>query len=270
MVGTSPNRSVYVPPPIRRLQDSVKPQSGYRPLCGFTPPTFGAGVVAAQRPITCPKRQLQPERYAKYPLTFFEYSVKIWIKEENMDKNEHLEKYYSSGDEDSRLSSKYGQIEFITTMHYLDKYLSKDKRIIEVGAGTGKYSLDLANKGYFVDAVELVQHNIDVFKQKMQPENNINIYKGDAIDLNFIENEKYDITLLLGPMYHLYTIEEQKKAISEAYRITKNQGIIFIAYCIADSTIIQYGFIQNNIKAIIEKGILGRVHTRKKRENNRK
>jgi SAM-dependent methyltransferase len=74
--------------------------------------------------------------------------------------------------------------------------------------------------------------------------------------LNFIENEKYDITLLLGPMYHLYTIEEQKKAISEAHRITKNQGIIFIAYCIADSTIIQYGFIQNNIKAIIEKGLL--------------
>jgi ubiquinone/menaquinone biosynthesis C-methylase UbiE len=173
-----------------------------------------------------------------------------------MDKNEYLEKYCISRDEDGRLTSKYGQIEFITTMYYLNKYLSKDKKIIEIGAGTGRYSLALANNGYSVDAVELIQHNIDIFKRKIQPEHKIKLYKGDAINLDFVQNEEYDITLLLGPMYNLYSIEEQKKAISEAYRITKNQGIIFIAYCIADSTIIQYGFIQKNIKAIIEKGIL--------------
>jgi ubiquinone/menaquinone biosynthesis C-methylase UbiE len=173
-----------------------------------------------------------------------------------MDNNEYLEKYYASKDEDNRLLSKHGQIEFITTMNYLNRYLSKDKKIIEIGAGTGRYSLTLANNGFSVDAVELVQHNIDIFKRNIKPESKINVYKGNAVNLDFIENEKYDITLLLGPMYHLYTIEEQKKAISEAYRITKNKGIIFVAYCIADSTIIQYGFIQNNIKKIIEKGIL--------------
>jgi SAM-dependent methyltransferase len=183
-------------------------------------------------------------------------SVKIVIKDKTMNRIEYLEKYYVSRDENSRLLSKHGQIEFITTMHFLNKYLAKDKRIIEIGAGTGRYSLAIANEGYTVDAVELIEHNIDIFKQNIKPGNKINIYKGDAINLDIIQNDKYDITLLLGPMYHLYTIEDQKKALSEAYRITKNQGIIFIAYCIADSTIIQYGFVQNNIKAIIEKGIL--------------
>jgi ubiquinone/menaquinone biosynthesis C-methylase UbiE len=167
-----------------------------------------------------------------------------------------LEAHYSSRDEDSRLSSKNGQIEFITTMKYIEKYMTNDKKIIEIGAGTGKYSIALSNKNYSVDAVELVQHNIDIFRKNMQPNNKINIYKGNAINLDFIEDETYDITLLLGPMYHLYTIEDQKKAMAEAYRITKNGGVIFIAYCIADSTIIQYGFIGNNIKTIIENGLL--------------
>ena len=172
--------------------------------------------------------------------------------------NEFLEEHYTKRDENNRLSSKYGQIEFITTMKYIEKYLAYDKKIIEIGAGTGKYSIALSDKNYSVDAVELVQHNIDIFKNNLRPNNKINIYKGNAMNLEFIEDETYDITLLLGPMYHLYTIEDQKKAISEAYRITKNKGIIFIAYCITDSTIIQYGFIQNNIKLIIEKGLLDR------------
>ena len=170
--------------------------------------------------------------------------------------NEYLENYYSSRDENNRLISKHGQIEFITTMHYIDKYLSKGNKIIEIGAGTGIYSIALANKGFSIDSVELIQHNIDIFKKNMDSKNHIHIYKGDARNLDFIEDNKYDITLLLGPMYHLYTIQDQKQAIAEAFRITKNKGIIFIAYCIADSTIIQYGFMQNNIKTIIQKGIL--------------
>jgi hypothetical protein len=42
--------------------------------------TFGAGVVAAQRPITCPKRQLQRERYAKCVPMIFKLLLTIFIK----------------------------------------------------------------------------------------------------------------------------------------------------------------------------------------------
>lgn len=76
-------------------------------------------------------------------------------------------------------------------------------RIAEIGAGTGRYSLALADMGYEVDAVELVQHNIDVFRSKMKPQQKVSIVQGDAVDLKF-SDETYDITLLLGPMYHLF------------------------------------------------------------------
>ena len=153
-----------------------------------------------------------------------------------------LTEYYSGYDEDSRLRSKHGMVEFLTTMRYIEKYLRPGMRILEVGAGTGRYSHALAQKGYDVDAVELVQHNIDVFREKTQPGETVTIRQGNAKDLSFFADDTYDITLLLGPMYHLYTVEDQKQALSEAIRVTKKGGIVFAAYCGNDATMVQFCF----------------------------
>ena len=127
-------------------------------------------------------------------------------------------------------------------MRYIEKYLKPGMRILEIGAGTGRYSHALAQKGYEVDAVELVQHNIDVFLQNTQEGEKVTICQGNAMDLHMLQDNSYDITLLLGPMYHLYTAEDQKKALSEAIRVTKKGGVIFSAYCGNDATMVQYCF----------------------------
>lgn len=155
---------------------------------------------------------------------------------------DYLRDYYENYDEDSRLRSKHGSVEFLTTMRYIEKYLSDNCRIIEIGAGTGRYSHALAQKGYRVDAVELIEHNIEIFKSKTTEGENISIVQGNATDLSNFEDNTYDVTLLLGPMYHLFTVEEQKNALSEAVRITKKGGTIFVAYIGNDSVILQYCF----------------------------
>lgn len=82
-----------------------------------------------------------------------------------MKENRYLNDFYSHYDEEERLASKHGMAEFLTTMRYIEKYIKQDDKILEIGAGTGRYSHALAKQGYCVDAVELVEHNIDVFKQ---------------------------------------------------------------------------------------------------------
>lgn len=57
-------------------------------------------------------------------------------------------------------------------------------------------------------------------------------------------------------MYHLYEEKEQLKALSEALRVTKPDGILFTAYCIMDASIICYGFIGNNIQTLVERGLI--------------
>jgi len=151
--------------------------------------------------------------------------------------------YYENYDEEGRLSSKKtGQVEFLTTMRYIEKYLTSGAKVLEIGAGTGQYSRMIADMGYQVDALELVSHNIEIFKKAMNSEQNIKITQGNALDLSMYEDNQFDITLLFGPLYHLYTEEDKHKAISEAIRVTKIGGIIFTAYCISDGSIIDVGF----------------------------
>ena len=71
-----------------------------------------------------------------------------------METKDYLTNYYERYDEEGRLTSKHGMVEYITTMNYIDKYLKPNMRILEIGAAAGRYSHALAKKGYRVDAVE--------------------------------------------------------------------------------------------------------------------
>lgn len=73
-----------------------------------------------------------------------------------MKTNQYLIDFYNNYDEDSRLTLKHGTVEFFTTMRYIEKYIRPENHVIEIGAGTGRYSHALARQGYTVDAVELV------------------------------------------------------------------------------------------------------------------
>lgn len=153
-----------------------------------------------------------------------------------------LKQFYENYDEEGRLLSRHGSVEFLTTVRYVEKYLRPGMRVLEIGAGTGRYSHYFARKGYRVDAVELLEHNIRQLNANTQPGENITVTQGNAKCLSAFPEEAYDITLLLGPMYHLFTEEEQLQALSEAIRVTKKGGVIFAAYCGNEATMVQYCF----------------------------
>ncbi|HGM3774746.1 TPA: class I SAM-dependent methyltransferase [Clostridioides difficile] len=175
-----------------------------------------------------------------------------------METEQYLIDFYNTYDEDSRLALKHGMVEFLTTMHYIDKYIKSGDCVLEIGAATGRYSHTLARQGYDVDAVELVEHNIEVFRKNTQSNENISITQGNAMDLSIFPDNKYDITLLLGPLYHLYNKEDKQQALHEAIRVTKPGGVVFAAYVISDGSLIDEGFHRGNINVseYIEKGLI--------------
>lgn len=173
-----------------------------------------------------------------------------------METADYLKDYYEQIDEDGRLCSRHGRVEYLTTMRYIEKYLKPGMSVIEIGAGTGRYSHALAQKGYHVDAVELLEHNIEIFKRHTLEGEPVTVTKGNALDLSAFESDKYDITLLLGPMYHLFTREEQSRALTEAFRVAKKGGVIFAAYCMGDAAVLSHGFMKGKIYDIIEKCML--------------
>ncbi len=174
-----------------------------------------------------------------------------------MSNNTFLENYYNEYDEDGRLAgNRIGIVEYLTTRRYIDRLLTGDSKIAEIGAGTGRYSVTLAKEGYDVTAVELVQHNLDILNSKLDGSESIKTYPGNALDLNMLEDNTYDITLLLGPMYHLYSEEDKITALKEAVRITKRGGCILVAYCMNEATVIQYVFGCNQFKSVMDLNML--------------
>ncbi|MBE6772209.1 MAG: class I SAM-dependent methyltransferase, partial [Ruminococcaceae bacterium] len=138
-------------------------------------------------------------------MKLFDLIKKKLFKKQPVKTGDHLVDFYNRIDEDSRLLSKHGRIEFLTTTKYIEKYLKDGMKIIEIGAGTGRYSHYFAQKGFEVDAVELIEHNIEIFKSKTQPNEKVSIRQGNATNLFEFPDESYGVTLLLGPMYHLYS-----------------------------------------------------------------
>lgn len=166
-----------------------------------------------------------------------------------------LEKHYNKFYEDKRLTRRHGQVEYITSMKYIHDVLGEDysKKILDVGAGTGRYSVQLANEGYDVTAIELVKHNLGVLKSKGS---SVKAYQGTALDLSRFKDKTFDVTLVFGPMYHLYTLEDKIKALNEAKRVTKDDGTILVAYIMNEYSVITYAFKENNIRKCIEEGKL--------------
>lgn len=151
----------------------------------------------------------------------------------------NIEQHYNNYSEDNRFEKDLQhKTEYILTNYWIDKYLKKGMKILEIGAGTGAYSLMLAKRGYQIDSLELVKNNLDILKSKVTPEMKINAIQGNALDMNMYEDNSFDMGLCLGPFYHLEQ-DDRKKCIEEAIRVCKPNGYLFFAYISNCLTLVQ-------------------------------
>ena len=165
----------------------------------------------------------------------------------------NIEKHYNKHPEDLRLLRRHGIVEFETTMYHLRRFLKPGYRLLDIGAGTGRYTSALMEEGYEVKAVELVRRNIDVFLKR---EPTADVVQGDARHMPFVPTASADVTLLLGPLYHLIGDDEKLKALKEAKRVTKPGGLIFVAYLMNEYSILSYCFDEDRIGGLLDRGVV--------------
>ncbi|MDD3363079.1 MAG: methyltransferase domain-containing protein [Hespellia sp.] len=166
-----------------------------------------------------------------------------------------IEQYYNKFCEDKRLLSRHGTVEYVTSMKYIHECLKQyeNPSILDVGAGTGRYSVALAEQGYDVTAVELVKYNLGILKSK---KSSVKAFQGTAVKLSRFGDESFDLTLVFGPMYHLFTFEEKLQALREAKRVTKKGGTILVAYCMNEYAVITHAFKERHILEDLKAGKL--------------
>ena len=115
------------------------------------------------------------------------------------------------------------------TLEVIAKILieKKPKRILEIGTAVGYsamcFSKYLAEDG-LIDTIERDEKRIEEAKQnfkKVEVENKINLYEGDAVEILPTLNEKYDVVFIDAAKgkYPFF--------LKEALRMLKQDGIIF-------------------------------------------
>ena len=159
---------------------------------------------------------------------------------------------YTDYDEDSRLvKDRTHHIEFLTTMRYIQKFLKPKAKILEVGAGTGRYSLALAKMGYDVVAVDLVPKHVEMMKRKSKRLKNFQCFEADALDLSLFSDNSFDMVLNFGPMYHLFHQRDKNRAIEEALRVAKKKGICMFAYLSHASIMATYALRKGKVEKVL-------------------
>ena len=165
-----------------------------------------------------------------------------------------LEKYYQKFNEDKRLLSRHGIVEFTVCMKYIHDIIGKrtNLNIADIGAGTGRYSCVLADEGHNVTAIDLVNKNVSQIKMKS---NKVVAKQGNALNLK-LADESQDIVILFGPTYHLFSHEDKLKSILEAKRVTKKGGYILVMYLMNEYAVITYAFKEGNLQKVLSENKL--------------
>jgi SAM-dependent methyltransferase len=150
-----------------------------------------------------------------------------------MDDLSDIEDFYNHNLESELTRLERHQLEYDLTWLYLKRYLPQQGTILEVGSATGGYTVELARMGYHVTAVDMSAVLLEECRRRLN-ENGLNqqvsLILADARNLGDFKRQDYDAVLLMGPLYHLVTENDRKKALKEAYLRLKKGGVIFSAF----------------------------------------
>lgn len=157
-----------------------------------------------------------------------------------------LTEIYGMFDEDKRLNrSKAGSVEFLTVTRYLLTHLKPGMKVCDIGAGTGAYSLFLAQNGYEVSAVDPVDRHVETIRSKIEPGMRISVWNANALDLSCFPEQSFDLVLCMGPLYHLPEPDQKQRCVAQAKRICKPGGILFFAYISNDMVFVTETMLNN-------------------------
>lgn len=144
-----------------------------------------------------------------------------------------IEAFYSGAvaAEDARLAEH--QLEYDLTWRYLVHYLPARGSVLEIGAATGHYTLELARRGHAVTAVDLSPALLAAARERIAAaglEHAVRFAVADARTLDAVPGTAYDAVLLMGPLYHLVHAADRAQALRQAVDRLRPGGIICSAF----------------------------------------
>ena len=150
-----------------------------------------------------------------------------------LDDIKDITEFYSSNVDGEQDRLEQHRLEYDLTWRYLQDYLPSQGAILEVGAATGRYTLELARRGYRVTAVDLSAALIERCRKNLVDEGletRVHLVVADARNLGEVEEKQFDAVLLMGPLYHLIEETDRQLAVKETIDRLRAGGVIFSSF----------------------------------------
>jgi S-adenosylmethionine-dependent methyltransferase len=150
-----------------------------------------------------------------------------------MDDISDIEQLYSLDPHREAARLERHQLEHDLTWRYLARYLPAVGSILEIGAATGRYTVELARRGYAVTAVDLSAVELERCRQNLKEaalDSRVQLAVGDARALDGCPEASYDAVLLMGPLYHLVFEQDRRLAVAQAYSRLRPGGVLVSAF----------------------------------------
>lgn len=117
----------------------------------------------------------------------------------------------------------------------------KDLNCIEIGAGSGHYSMLFARRGARVTLLDYSEKALDlsrcIFEDYKIDKQRVNFIKMDALQMDHTFFGRYDVSMSFGVAEH-FRAEERSRIIKAHYDVLKKQGIMFV--CVPNANCLPY------------------------------
>lgn len=128
----------------------------------------------------------------------------------------------------------YHRLEFQTTLHFLEEHLPQTGLILDAGGGPGRYTIELARRGYQVVLLDMTPANLEFARRQIRrarlQDRVVDIVEGSLVDLSRFADSTFDATVCLGgPLSHVVDARQRERAIAELIRVTKKGAPLFVS-----------------------------------------
>jgi SAM-dependent methyltransferase len=127
----------------------------------------------------------------------------------------------------------YHSLELLTTLRYLEKYLPAQGHLLDAGGGPGRYTLELARRGYHVTLLDLTPENVEFANRQIRRSGfklRARAVEGSLTDLSRYPDGTFDAIICTGgPLSHILEADDRALAIRELLRVAKSAAPVFIS-----------------------------------------
>ena len=137
--------------------------------------------------------------------------------------------YYCQTPEDDRLQQGAFLLEALRTRELIERHApAAPATVFDIGGGAGAYAPWLSERGYAVHLLDPIDRHVAEAERRSAASSHplASCHVGDARSLPFAD-ETADVVLLLGPLYHLTSVEDRIQTLKQAARVLKPGGCLF-------------------------------------------